>query len=253
MALSRITSLTDFAALAPPWQLTSLDQNSTNITSAFNDASLGYHNYIGTDSGSANNYQVTCLYGTPSAYNAGMTVSFLAAHSNTGASTLTVSPLGSLSITRPDGTALQGGEIVANVNVTLVCTGTSFVIVALPCASFQTNLGTVSTSQTVNCQNTYNIAVRVNFTASITLTLNNVAPAAQVVVVMANTGGVNNNFALAATLPGGSFYSSITTKLAGASSGFGTIWTGSGVSIISAVGFVITLQSFSGVLIGTHG
>jgi hypothetical protein len=128
---SRIGSLTDFAPLAPPWQLTQLDQNTTNIAAAFNDASLGYVNAIATDTGSANNYAVTCGFGTPSAYNAGFTVAFVPANTNTGASTITVSPLGSLSIVDVNGNALQAGAIQSGRLCALICMGSTFRIVNL--------------------------------------------------------------------------------------------------------------------------
>jgi len=131
MALSRVASLTDFAALAPPWMLSQLDQNTTNIAAAFNDASLGYVNAIATDTGTANNYAVTCVYGTPSAYNAGFTIAFIPANTNTGASVITVSPLGSLSIVDVNGNTLQAGAIQSGRLCALICMGSSFRIVNL--------------------------------------------------------------------------------------------------------------------------
>jgi hypothetical protein len=47
---------------------------------AFNDSSLGYVNYVGTDSGTANLYNVTLPFGVPSSYNIGMCVAFKPAH-----------------------------------------------------------------------------------------------------------------------------------------------------------------------------
>lgn len=127
---SRIASLTDFASLAPPWQLSQLDQNSTNITSFANDSSLGYVNAISTDSGSANNYSVACVFGTPSAYNAGMYIAFIPANTNNGASVITVSPLGSLSIVDSSGNALQAGEIQLGRLCVLICMGSVFRLVS---------------------------------------------------------------------------------------------------------------------------
>ena len=250
---SRIATLNTFASLAPPWLLTSLDQNSTNITSAFNDASLGYTNYIATDTGSANNYIVSCLYGTPTAYNAGMFLTYVPAHSNTASSTITVSPLGSVSILRPDGTALIGGELVATVNVTLVSNGTSFVIVALPWVPKISFLGSVSTNQTVDCGNASNVLVNFGFTASVTLTLNNLALGVPVEIQVANTTGGSLTFKIAANLPGGTAYTSINTKTAGVSGSFSQNWlTGVGLTAGNATSIVLKsyLSSGSAILSG---
>jgi hypothetical protein len=103
-----------------------LDANANNATGAINDSSLGSVNGPLTDTGAVNAYVVTCAYGTPSAYNNGMTVFFKPTNTNTGPSTLTVSPLSSLPITATDGTALAGGELAAGVAIGLVCDGTAF-------------------------------------------------------------------------------------------------------------------------------
>jgi hypothetical protein len=128
MSTPRIASPNLFAGLAPPWILANLDANSSAVQGALNDSSLGYTNFVGTDTGIANAYSVTLPFGTPSAYKAGMSVVFTAANSNTGSSTMTVSPLGAVSIIEAGGGALQAGDIQGGATYALVYNGTQFVL-----------------------------------------------------------------------------------------------------------------------------
>lgn len=84
-------------------------------------ASLTYS----TDSGSANTYVVS-LSPAPSSYTVGMLVSFIAAHANTGASTLNVNSLGAISILKQGSTALQAGDIGSGAAMVVVYDGTNF-------------------------------------------------------------------------------------------------------------------------------
>jgi hypothetical protein len=108
---------------------TYFDANWNNPVNALNDSSLGYVNAIATDAGSANNYVVVCPFGTPSGYNPGMTVAFIAANSNTGASTLTVNPLVAAAILDVTGNPLTGGEIQAGSQITVIYIAGSFRLV----------------------------------------------------------------------------------------------------------------------------
>ena len=132
MATVRLTPPNLFASLNPPWILASLDANSSNVQAALNDSSLGFVNGIPTDTGSANNYQVTLPIGAPSAYNAGFTVAFIAANTNTGASTLTVAPLGSQAIVNMLGAPLQNGDIVAGCAYVCISNGSQFYLLNAP-------------------------------------------------------------------------------------------------------------------------
>ena len=69
------------------------------------------YNYA-ADTGTANNYAVT-LSPTPTLV-AGMAITFLATHTNTGASTLTVNGGSAISIKKGGNVALAGNDIVAN-------------------------------------------------------------------------------------------------------------------------------------------
>jgi hypothetical protein len=128
MATNRWTVPNTFANASSPLPLANLDQDFSTGQSFANDSSLGFCNYAGTDVGSANIYNVTLPYGVPSAYNQGMFLVFKPANTNTGASTVTVPPLGSVAIVHSDGSALTGGEIQANVITAMVFNGTSFVL-----------------------------------------------------------------------------------------------------------------------------
>jgi hypothetical protein len=102
----------NFESLPPPWNLVSLDADMTAIQTALNDSSLGYSN-AAVDTGAANAYAITLPFGSPSSYQSGMVAIFKAANSNTGASTLTVSPLGAIQILNQFGNPLQSGDILA--------------------------------------------------------------------------------------------------------------------------------------------
>lgn len=78
------------------------------------------------DTGVANAYAVTFNPSIP--LKTGMSVRFLAAHTNTGASTLAINGNSPKAIVGQDGNALTGGEIVVNGQVTVTYNGTSFVI-----------------------------------------------------------------------------------------------------------------------------
>src|SRR5208282_3428457 len=126
---NRATPATHQGPLSPPWLLSAFDSNWDSPITALNDSSLGFVNYIGTDTGSANNYLVTLPFGLPSAYNPGMLIIFNPANSNTGASVVTVSPLTSVSILDSSGNPLSTGAINAGTLLEMVFTGSAFQIV----------------------------------------------------------------------------------------------------------------------------
>lgn len=67
----------------------------------------------GVDTGAANAYQVN-LAPALTAYVTGMRLTFLAAHSNTTGSTIQFNAAGLVAVLRPDGSALQAGDIIIN-------------------------------------------------------------------------------------------------------------------------------------------
>ncbi len=77
------------------------------------------------DTGAANAYVMT-LATPPAAYYVGMEIAFKAANANTTASTVNVSSLGVVAITKGGTTALAGGEIAVNQIVKAIYDGTQF-------------------------------------------------------------------------------------------------------------------------------
>jgi hypothetical protein len=78
-----------------------------------------------TDTGSAN-VIVTAFPTAPTSYGLGMTLTLLAAATNTGATTMNVNGLGPKSVLRADGTALQAGDLPAGGIATFKYDGTAF-------------------------------------------------------------------------------------------------------------------------------
>lgn len=76
------------------------------------------------DSGTANSYILTPSPAA-TAYTDGDTYTFEAANANTGASVVNISSLGSIDITRPNGVALQAGDIGLNQTVVIIYNSTA--------------------------------------------------------------------------------------------------------------------------------
>jgi hypothetical protein len=236
---NRLNAPNQFETLSPPWLLTSLDANATQNQAAWNDSSLGFVNGIPTDTGSANNYQVALPFGSPSAYQAGMTVVFIPANSNTGASTMTVSPLGSLAIVNQAGAALTGGEIPVGYAVTLVCTGTVFRIVGAQYAPI-TQAFSSSVNQSVACDGANSVVVSYTLTAasvSPQLTLIRLRPGVPVAISVNFASFTSSTLFIGATNPAGGGVTSSFAVLGvsgvqtGLSGSFGAFWVGNGQNI----------------------
>lgn len=113
----------------------SIDTNNNTISAALNDASLGYVNGIATDTGSVNNYILTCPFGSPTGYNQGMMVAWIPGNTNTGPSTITVNPQPSAPLVDAGGNALAGGAIQAGVQAAAIYNGGSFRLLTVPGAA----------------------------------------------------------------------------------------------------------------------
>jgi hypothetical protein len=113
-----------------------LDTWLANIRAVINDSASGWAN-AATDTGGANTYAVT-LTPPPSGYVPGFLISMLPANTNTGASTITVNSLGSVSILNISGNALQAGDIVAGQVATMIFIGSSFYLIDQSPSSFPT-------------------------------------------------------------------------------------------------------------------
>lgn len=81
------------------------------------------------DTGAADAY-VVALAAAPTAYTAGLRISFKATNANTGASTINVNGLGAKSIKRQNGTDLGAAEIGANNIVLIQYDGTNFLLLS---------------------------------------------------------------------------------------------------------------------------
>ena len=81
-----------------------------------------------TDSGAANAYAIA-VSPTPPTYAAGQMFTFIAAHSNTGASTLAVNGQAAKSLVRAGATTLYEGDILSGQMVQAVYDGTQFQLV----------------------------------------------------------------------------------------------------------------------------
>lgn len=122
-----LPSLTAFAGLGPPWSLSQLDANFTNISNLLKSVN-NYSPYV-LDAGGANAYSAT--YGGTLTFTlaTGAFVIFQAANANTGASTLSVNGGGAVTIKNANGTDLLPGQISAGSQVAVVYNGTNWIIV----------------------------------------------------------------------------------------------------------------------------
>jgi hypothetical protein len=95
-------------------------------------------------------------------------------------------------------------------------------------------LGTISTSQAVNCQNGLSVVVSLTATASITLTLNNLALGIPVFVRVLSSGATIT-FKMAGTVPGGGAYAVTAIGTGGTTVNMVT----TGISIASGTTFAL--------------
>lgn len=93
---------------------TSPDPNPTQLARAITKAAQEARAY--SDSGAANAYVLTAVgsWQQPTAYTNGMTIEFIGANANTGASTVNVAGLGVVDITTVTGSAINAGDIGPN-------------------------------------------------------------------------------------------------------------------------------------------
>lgn len=159
---------TNFETLSPPWSLTSLDADFLALQGALNDSSLGYV-ISGTDTGTANNYVVaTPAFGTPSAYQTGMSVAFVPAHTNTGSSsTLAVSGLSPQAILVGTNQVLPG-QIAFGSAVLMTYMGSSFQLIASSRIPILASSNAPGSSYVVNCQGAFSVSVYLSWNATTT-------------------------------------------------------------------------------------
>jgi len=121
-------SITTFAGLSPPWSLSQLDLDLTNLRDAIQSQNT-FSNFF-LDTGAAGAYVVTLAAGQTGTLTAGLMVQFLAANANLGASTLNYNALGVKNILNLDGTALVAGQIAAGSVVQVIYSGTAWLLLS---------------------------------------------------------------------------------------------------------------------------
>lgn len=246
---NRVSSPNLFNGLAPSWSLASLDQNSGFYQTAFNDSSLGWGNGIPIDTGSANNYTIALPFGTASAYQDGMNVEWIPANTNTGASTLTVTPLGSVSILTPAGNALQGGELAQNrpVRTTYKSAAPTGMRIIGVCPLSIVSSG-LSGSLIIECAGYTSVVAFLSWSSGTgaTVTLSHLAQGVPVSITFLNSVGSNQTFFLIPSSPAGTTFTVSNAYLSGQVNG-------GGVTNMIASGLVInngSAATFTGGAVG---
>jgi len=126
------------------------DRRTVKATDVYNllmSHTADYAHHYAADTGITDAYVVT-LNPTPTAYVVGMVVTFKAANTNTGASTINVNGLGIKTIKKNITADLSAGDIPAGAMLPLVYDGTYFQLIATPgideIASINTTTATAS-------------------------------------------------------------------------------------------------------------
>jgi hypothetical protein len=127
-----------FAGSAPPWSLTNLDANFTNLWGAVND--IGTYSNTLQDSGGVNALIANPVAGITFALVSGVTVTVIAANTTTTVGpTLNVNSTGAKAIVDNNGNAPPIGGIQANSRYTFIYDGTNW-----RCLNLSTGLSLVS-------------------------------------------------------------------------------------------------------------
>lgn len=115
-----------------------------------------FSNYY-VDGGAANAYTITVSSPQTVSQAAGLMVQFIAAHVNTGASTLQINALAAKNILNPNGSALSAGQIPANGVVSVVYDGTQYVLIGggVPQVSLATATNSLSGDVALNNTGSY--------------------------------------------------------------------------------------------------
>lgn len=227
--------------------LTTLDGYFNSINSTLNDSSLGFVN-TGTDTGTANNYLVpTLAFGAFSSYNQGSTILLVPTNTNTGASTLTVSSLGSAPIVSSSGAALTGGELIAGRGYTLTYFGTSFQMTNVNSGFGTGNFTPILASQSFNCDGYFSLHFNCTFQSAIAgeLSLLHLPQGVLFTVLIQNsTGSIGTLSFVGSTMPNGTAYNANAIIVNPLASSFQTVLTcppGKGVlATLKGIGNAIT-------------
>lgn len=107
-----------------------LDANYNALRDAIND--VGTYSTGNTDTGAANAYVVATPSGLTFSRSTYVRVQWVIAHSNTAASTLNYGGSGAAAIVRPDGSALQAGDLTASMIADTMWTGSQWQLMSTP-------------------------------------------------------------------------------------------------------------------------
>ena len=209
-------------SIASPISVADFDSDYAQLLTDFNDSSIGYVNYA-ADTGTANNYIVT-LASPPSAYIAGMTVVTTPVNTNTGASVINVSALGSKAIVDAGGNPLKIGALWAGRAAVLVYTGINFQLVqngSQPMTFAAVNPGL---SFTADCSGANDVSIYVtqNTGAGLSILITNLAFGVPVTVTIVNTSaGSTQNYNFTVQDPTGAAYATVNICFPTSTSGAG--------------------------------
>lgn len=236
---------TNFESLSPPWSLNSLDNDFLALQSALNDASLGYIT-TGTDTGTANHYNIaTPAFGMPSAYQAGMTVAFLPANTNTGpACTLAVGGLSVQPLQVAGGGIPPAGWIALNQPCLATYIGTAFIVLSTGAVPLSVYNNAPGATMNVSCLYASTVTIIVVWSSPITtfLTLNNLVSGTPVSITFVNNSGGACIYRVLANDP---FANSITTSMTFPTSAAGAAPVPLSTSQTLGAGNVLTLLGMS--------
>jgi hypothetical protein len=173
-----------------------------------------------------------------------MTVAFVPLNSNTGASNITVNPLGSVSVLDPSGNALVSGAFVAGTMATLIFVGTAFRLVTTGIGGklVYTNNVTASppVTTTINCLGYSSVLIYLSLVSApasgiYTFALSNLANGTPIDVAI-NPRGSSQVLKWTAATPSSVSYAPINALYSGgASPGFNTNLIGAGDSATNQI------------------
>lgn len=141
---------TTFANVSPPWSLTNLDGDFTNLWNAVND--VGTYSNVFTDTGAVNALIVTVPGGLTFSLVSGVTLTIIVANTTTSsAPTLNVNSTGAKNLVDNNGGLLIPGALIGGARYTVCYDGTSYRVLTFGTYGLTQTLtapGGISTTET---------------------------------------------------------------------------------------------------------
>lgn len=186
----------DFSTFTGLEPITTMSDEFTALKVGINDSANGFVNYI-ADTGVVNSVVLT-LASPPIAYQPGMTVSFVAAVTNTGASLINVNSLGTVNIVDVQGNPLKAGALIAGQISTLIYNGTAFMLTYrypyLLNAPFSGNVN-------VDASGVSSLTLSGGITVASTIVITNLVNGVHIMVSCSNSSGSAKGLAVQAAAP----------------------------------------------------